>query len=78
MTYGKGPECQFLKSTFCPLLGVLTYFSIKFGSSIGIGKRNVSDLKFCNFDAFSLVCMRIYSRRNGKAEALIFLMLLSS
>ena len=37
-TYGKGLECYFLKSTFCPLLGVLTYSSIKFGSCIGIEK----------------------------------------
>ena len=34
-TYGNGLECYFLKSTFCPLLGVLTYSSIKFGSCIG-------------------------------------------
>ena len=41
-----------LELAVCPLLDVLTYFSIKFGSSIGIEKKNVFDSKFGNFDAF--------------------------
>ena len=35
-TYGKGPECYFLNSAFCPLLEMQTYFWIKFGLSTEI------------------------------------------
>ena len=52
VTYGKGPECQFLKSAFCPLFGVLTYSSIKFGLSIEIEGKMFLVLEFCNFDTF--------------------------
>ena len=54
MTYGQGPECQFLKSAFCPHLD----FSFKLNSSVGIKKENVFHLKFCDFYAFSSVRMR--------------------
>ena len=53
------------------LLGVLTYFSIKFGTSFGVEKENVSDLKFRNFDAFLSVHIHkgmIHSRGNGKLK----------
>ena len=54
---------------------MLTYFSIKFDTSIGIEKENLSGLKFRNFDAFSSVRLR---KRNDlvskkwQAEALIY------
>ena len=40
---------------------MFTYFSIKFNTSIGIEKENVSGSKFRNFDAF-------FVRGNGKLK----------
>ena len=53
---------------------MLTYFSIKLSTSIGIEKENVSDLKFHNSDVFSSVHMRKRDdlfKRKWQAEALI-------
>ena len=59
---------------------MLTYFSIKFDTSIGIEKENVSGPKFRNFDAFSLVRIRErydLFKRKWRAEALIHCPVLS-
>ena len=80
VTYGKSSECLFLKSAICPILGVLTYYWIKLGLSIGKEKQNVSDLKIYNFDLFLSVRMRQrydLFKRKWQAEALIYCTVLS-
>ena len=59
------------ESAFFSLLGVLTYFSIKFGKSIGI-ENDVSNLKSRNFDAYCQCAVpskeMIYSRGDGQLK----------
>ena len=68
-----------VNSAFCPLLEMQTSFWIKFGLSTEIGRQNLFDLKFYNFDTFSSVGMRKKDdlfKRKWQVDALIYCMVL--